>query len=245
MSENATNRAHWGLGPTIGLSLCVMVVFIAVQTLVAAIAAGIAIANQPQAELASVLEQVSTSGLVLAAATVVSAPVCVGLIAVFIRLRRGAPPKRYLELKRPSPLVVGVWLLMTVVFMVGVDALKSLIDRPVAPTFTADIYQTAYFLPLLYLAIVVAAPVFEEIFFRGFLFQGIRYSRLGAAGAVLFTSLLWAVIHRQYDRYDMGGIFLFGILLAIAQLRTRSLYIPIAMHALNNLIALIQVAASR
>ncbi|MEB3356550.1 MAG: CPBP family intramembrane glutamic endopeptidase [Synechococcales bacterium] len=245
MSKNAADRTRWGLWPTIGLSCCVMALFFIVQTLVAAIALGVALADQPQTEPAVMLNQISSSGLVLALATIVSAPICIGLIALFIRLRQGAPAKRYLELKRPSLALVGAWSLATVAFMVGVDALKSLVDRPVAPTFTADIYETAYSLPLLYLAIVVAAPVFEEVFFRGFLFQGIRHSWLGATGAVLVTSLVWAVIHLQYDRYDMAGIFLFGVLLAIAQLRTQSLYIPITMHALNNLIALIQVAATQ
>ena len=47
-------------------------------------------------------------------------------------------------------------------------------------------------------------PVFEELFFRGFLLEGFRRTFLGTTGAVVLTSLLWAVIHTQYDLYYMA-----------------------------------------
>jgi len=41
--------------------------------------------------------------------------------------------------------------------------------------------------------------LFEELFFRGFLFRGLSSSFMGPVGAVLVTSALWALIHTQYD----------------------------------------------
>ena len=188
-----------------------------------------------------------SNGLVLAIATLTSAPVCIGIIFLFIRLRRGVSVGNYLQLgtinRRTIIQLVG-WNLATVGFIYTIDFLKSLVPRSNPSTFTIDIYETARFLPLLYLAIVIAAPLFEEIFFRGFVFQGFLNSKLGVIGTVLVTSAIWAVIHSQYDYYDMAGIFLFGIFLAAAQLHTRCLYVAIAMHALNNFLALISVSSS-
>ncbi len=95
-------------------------------------------------------------------------------------------------------------------------------------------------MPLLWIALIVAAPVFEEIFFRGFLFRGFLGSRLGSFGTIVVTSLLWTVIHIQYDLYDMASIFVIGLLLGLSRFRSRSLYVPIAMHAVNNLVAAIE-----
>ena len=95
----------------------------------------------------------------------------------------------------------------------------------------------------IWLAVIVAAPVFEEIFFRGFLFKGLQHSRIGPLGAILVTSLLWATIHLQYDLWDLGIIFALGIFLGFARLKTGSVYATIALHALVNLIATIETVA--
>ena len=89
---------------------------------------------------------------------------------------------------------------------------------------------------------VVAAPLGEETLFRGFLFKGILHSRLGGAGAVLLTALIWALLHRQYDLFDMANIFAAGLLFGCARLRTNSIYPCLLMHGLMNLIATIEVA---
>ncbi len=220
--------------------------FVAVQTLVAVIALiGYSI-QSGGADIELLVQKLVSNGLVLAIATLASAPICIGLICLFIRLRRGLSIANYLQLgsiNRQTLRNLVVWNLITVGFIYTLEHLKSWVPRE-APTFTIDIYETAHVLPLLYAAIVVAAPLFEEIFFRGFMFQGFLNSKLGAVGTILVTSAIWAIIHSQYDHYDMAGIFLFGILLSVAQLHTKCLYVAIAMHALNNLLALISVASS-
>ena len=89
---------------------------------------------------------------------------------------------------------------------------------------------------------IVAAPLFEEIFFRGFLFQGIRHSKLGAVGAIVITAAVWAMIHMQYNAFQMSLIFLGGLLLGTARLKTDSIQPTIVMHVLWNIIALIETA---
>jgi len=88
---------------------------------------------------------------------------------------------------------------------------------------------------------MVAAPLGEETLFRGFFFQGLLRSRLGAPGAIALSSLFWALIHVQYDAYGIATIFVTGLFLGYARLKTQSLYVPIFLHSLNNLGATLEL----
>ncbi len=104
-----------------------------------------------------------------------------------------------------------------------------------------NVYSTAVSKTLLYIALVLAAPVSEEIFFRGFLFYGILKTRLGPVGAVVLSSLIWAPLHFQYDLYGMCTVLALGLLFGYARLKTKSVYIPIVMHSLMNFIAAMEI----
>jgi hypothetical protein len=90
----------------------------------------------------------------------------------------------------------------------------------------------------LWIAIVIAAPVLEEFFFRGFLFDGLRDSKLGSVGAIIITAGFWGLIHQQYGTLEIAFIMILGVLFGIARIQTRSLYTPIIMHMLVNLNAM-------
>ena len=75
------------------------------------------------------------------------------------------------------------------------------------------------------------------------MFHGIASSRLGTVPAVLITAAAWAAIHVQYDWLGVGSVFLGGILLGIARLKTRSVMLTMLLHSLQNLMATIEVAA--
>ena len=79
------------------------------------------------------------------------------------------------------------------------------------------------------------APVAEELFFRGFLYTALR-QRLGITAAVTISSLVFAIGH-----IDALGVvaasFIMGIALALAYEYTRSLWVAIAIHAVNNTLA--------
>jgi membrane protease YdiL (CAAX protease family) len=75
---------------------------------------------------------------------------------------------------------------------------------------------------------VIAAPLVEELFFRGFLLH--RFARRwGTPTAVVASSALFAVLHGEWI-----GHFLFGVAMAALYLRTGRLWMPIAAHAINN-----------
>jgi membrane protease YdiL (CAAX protease family)/GNAT superfamily N-acetyltransferase len=81
------------------------------------------------------------------------------------------------------------------------------------------------------LVAVVIAPVLEEVFFRGILMQ--RWAlKWGTLPGIITSSALFAVLH-----LDVIGTFLFAVAMCLLYLRTRSLWLPMAAHAINNLVA--------
>ena len=129
------------------------------------------------------------------------------------------------------------------ILVVGIfDGLNILLGRDIVPEFMSIAYPSANPVWLLWVAVVFAAPLFEEMFFRGFLLEGFRLSFLGPIGAVFLTSAAWAAIHSQYDAYDLTVIFVYGCILGIARLKTGSVLIPMGMHSLTNSIAMLEAA---
>ncbi len=82
----------------------------------------------------------------------------------------------------------------------------------------------------------VVAPLFEETFFRGFLFQGFASSFGPVRGAVI-SAALFSLSHQQLDIFV--PLFALGLALAWVFYRTRSLWANIALHSLFNAIAIL------
>ncbi|MCH6577752.1 MAG: CPBP family intramembrane metalloprotease [Proteobacteria bacterium] len=125
--------------------------------------------------------------------------------------------------------------------LIGSDLLSYSLGRPIVPEIMVELYRTSHFVALSWFAIVIAAPIFEEVFFRGFMFRGIQASGLGNGGAILITASTWAAMHAQYDAYGLATILVVGIFLGLARAVTGSLYLTTAMHMATNLIATIEI----
>jgi uncharacterized protein len=110
------------------------------------------------------------------------------------------------------------------------------------PGFTVDAFKTSVWPGLFGVAVVIFAPLFEETFFRGFLFKGLKESAVGAVGTILLTSLLWALLHLQYNIFGMAQIFVLGLVFGAIRLKTNSLWAPLSLHVFWNLAALISAA---
>ena len=91
------------------------------------------------------------------------------------------------------------------------------------------------------LLLSVAAPLCEELLFRGFLFRGLR-TRWSWWPAALVTSVLWALVHAS--PYRLLNIFVDGLILAAIYERRKSLLTTIAAHATLNT-AILVVLLSR
>ena len=241
-SSDDINVNPWGLWATLGVSAIIFALFSAIQILVAAAFVSLETAKHPELDLEVYAKSLSSNGFCIGIMAIVSGLICTPLTLLFTKLRKNISIKNYIGFKEPLKREWVQWLLILAAYLFLSDGISLLLHQTIVPPFMVDAYKTASSLPTLLFAIVVVAPIFEEIFFRGFLFQGIRYSRLGPIGAIGITSLFWAVIHLQYDIYGIATIFVLGLLFGIARLKTDSIHLLMVMHSLVGLVATIETS---
>jgi|TARA_R110000824_G_scaffold399963_1_gene606457 membrane protease YdiL (CAAX protease family) len=83
-------------------------------------------------------------------------------------------------------------------------------------------------------AVVIVAPVVEEILFRGILWRAIeKMTSTNVAWAV--TSVLFAAAHA--DIIHIIAVFPLGVLFGYLRKRTNNIWAPMIAHATNNLLA--------
>jgi membrane protease YdiL (CAAX protease family) len=187
------------------------------------------------------MEGLGSNGFLISVVTLVSAPVVVGLIALFVKLGRRPPLRDYLALRWPHGQEFLKWVVVVVLVVVVFDGINFLAGRPLVTEFVKQAYLSAGSLPLLWIALIILAPIQEETLFRGFMFKGIEKSRLGPVGAVILSSAGWAILHVQYDLMRIVMTFIGGLVIGTARYRTKSLHVCLAMHMVWNLIAVAQV----
>jgi membrane protease YdiL (CAAX protease family) len=224
----------WGGWATVGIGLVILIVFFLAQTFVTII---FLIANPGLIDNPVDLTKIASNGLLLSVATLTSAIAGTALIIVFIKVRRNFSVSEYLGL-RPIPIKV-IFLLsgLTIVILILSELAGQ--GNDTSTNFIVEAYRTSVSPVLLWIAVVLFAPLFEESFFRGFLFVGFARSVIAPTGAIILTAFLWSVLHIQYNWFGMMVIFILGIVLGIVRLKTKTLWGSITVHAFWNLLTMI------
>ncbi|WP_227680619.1 CPBP family intramembrane glutamic endopeptidase [Psychrobacter sp. SWN149] len=187
--------------------------------------------------------------------TVVSLSIMVGCVlllavSIFIIRLKGGSLRQYLALK-PFSLSVGMGMLgLLLIFMIVSQALTYLLDMTPLD-FVDPLYQSVSSVWLLVFAMVIVAPIYEEVVFRGILWSAIAeqfssasYSEnYGAIVASMITSLIFAIIHVQYGIYEISTIVVLALLFCYARIKSGSLLLPIVLHIVNNGAAMWQYVA--
>lgn len=101
-----------------------------------------------------------------------------------------------------------------------------------------DIAESFGTLPLQVLLIVIAAPISEEICFRGMVFGGLR-TRLPLWAAALIGGLIFGLLHALTGLSAVPPLTAFGFILCLLYEKTGSIVPGIILHMLNNSVALI------
>jgi membrane protease YdiL (CAAX protease family) len=86
------------------------------------------------------------------------------------------------------------------------------------------------------LAVAVLAPIAEEVFFRAFTYNVFR-ARLGVAWGIVISSIIFAGIH--FDPARLPTYLIIAVILAYSYERTKNLVVPIIIHFVNNLAAIV------
>jgi membrane protease YdiL (CAAX protease family) len=224
----------WGPWATISWTLLCLAAMVAAQTVVAIAFVTVQIALNPREKIADI----ATNGNMLMLAGTANAPPVVGLVVLLIVVRRNRI-RDYLALTWPAPRQV-LWSSIGLILLLATsDLIAYLVGHPIVPPFVEEVYRKAW-LPLLLFALLVAAPLGEEVLMRSFLYRGIADSRWGPGTAILLSSALWAIIHVQYGPYDIASIFLMGIFLGVVRRRTGSVPLTIMLHMIANAVATLE-----
>ena len=240
-SNNKKDNNYWGLWATIGFSLLILLTFIVTQTVVFFIYAQSKLSNHPDVNEAVFLNSLISNGDAISIAEIAAAILGIAITFFFIYLHKRQSIEDYLLLYAVTFRTALKYMALMAVAMIVIAVIANISEHP-TPQIMVDIYHSAKYPALLWFALIIAAPFFEEILFRGFLFEGLQRSALGIIPTAIITSALWASIHLQYGLYEIVLIFFVGLLLSYAKVKSQSLYIPIVMHVLMNLVATLEIA---
>ncbi|MCK5918319.1 MAG: CPBP family intramembrane metalloprotease [Cocleimonas sp.] len=239
-NENKSTQEYWRLGATIVFSLLILLSFIISQTASFMIYASSKFAEHPSTDEAAFFNSLLSNGDAISMAEIPATIIGILVTFLFITLHKHQSIENYLHLHTIDSKTLFKYLGIMIITIFVLNIVATLAEHP-TPQIMLDIYHSAKQPALLWFALIVAAPFFEEILFRGFLFEGLRHSPLGFIGTAIITSALWAGIHLQYGLYEIVIIFFVGLILAYAKVKTGSLYIPIAMHSFMNFAAVVEI----
>ena len=222
------------------LTIGMVMIFFASQLLGVYVAGKLVLPATKNATIADIFFFGSNDGTVVSLSIMIGCALLVAISLLVIRLR-GGNTRQYLALK-PFSFAVGMGMLgLLLIFMIGSQALTYLLDK--TPLIFVDpLYQSVSSVWLLVFAMVIVAPLYEELIFRGILWSAIAEQFAvsssseyrGAVIASIVTSLIFAVIHVQYGIYEISTIVVLALIFCYARVKSGSLLLPILLHIVNN-----------
>jgi len=128
-------------------------------------------------------------------------------------------------------------LLFSILIMVGaviIMVLTSFIGNSWENSKTEAMQQNVTFFTFLiaFTSAAIISPIYEEIFYRGFLYRWLR-TRVGFLGGLFLSSAIFTIVH--IPTYNvMPVVFFSGIIYALAYERTNSIWPSVIIHGLTN-----------
>lgn len=195
----------------------------------------------------SILLAIIVGGAALALQAPLGVAVIAGIVGPWIGLAgwpllatrwRGNGPRIDLGLRLTwSDVGLGVAVGLAGLVLAGVIAL---ITQGVAGDFTSAAGEIALELQAegtgamfaFAVAIMVGAPIVEEIAFRGMVFNSLRKRGLGVVWTILISAIVFAAFHFEPIRFFI--LLPIGVLYGWLRWRTGSLGAPIVAHMVNN-----------
>jgi membrane protease YdiL (CAAX protease family) len=122
------------------------------------------------------------------------------------------------------PLTLGLGVISRYLFRHD----TSITPNPIMPLIVAD--REAVGRLVIFLLAAVAAPFFEELFFRGVLYTGLR-TRFSSVLSIVLSAILFAVGHPIQDWLPIFGL---GVVFATMREMRQSLVPSMTAHVLQN-----------
>lgn len=162
---------------------------------------------------------------------------------LFKKFKPKQPTRTSLGLKdTPTWIDLGLAPVGFIVYLIGAALLTWLFS--LFPWFNADQVQDVGYstylaggdLIIAFIALVLIAPIAEELIFRGYLYGKLRGQlKLGALAATIIVSLLFALLHGQWN--VAVNVFALSCVLCTLREITGTIYSGILLHMIKNGIA--------
>ena len=157
---------------------------------------------------------------------------------VFHRRRKERTGFNSYDISLGTPKIIGLVAIAVIAIQAGLSTpISSLIPMP---EFMKEIFiefasQKGIFS---FMSIVIAAPILEELIFRGIILDGLlrKYSPVKS---ILISSLLFGIIH--LNPWQFVGAMIIGIFMGWVYYKTGKLILTIIIHFTNNLAAFLSM----
>ncbi|MGY3445070.1 MULTISPECIES: CPBP family intramembrane glutamic endopeptidase [unclassified Bradyrhizobium] len=168
-------------------------------------------------------------------AIIIASPLAIGVLWIAIRMA-GRGFAEYLALNWPSRNELVRALVFMAIIMVAESWSGFLIGSEDGTPDSFLIVKGPGGLLTLLVAVCIAVPIMEELVVRGFMFRGWSQSFLGPTGAIVLTSVVWAMMHTQYDWFWRFWIFVSGLALGYFRWRSNSTWLTVIVHSAMNMV---------
>lgn len=132
---------------------------------------------------------------------------------------------------------LGYAAIMIIAFRLIFDnSLTFWVNSISMPKFINEAFDELAVSPIvLIFSVIIVAPIYEEIIFRGILLKGMS-KKINPTIALVVSALFFAIAHMNIPQ----GInaFILGLTVGFIYLKTESIYLSIFAHSLNNVLAL-------
>lgn len=123
-----------------------------------------------------------------------------------------------------------ILLVGTVMIVLITSFLGDSIDNSKTDTFQQDV--TTFTFLITFISAAIISPIYEEIFYRGFIYRWLR-TRVGLIWAILLSSTIFTAIHiPTYNAMPVN--FFSGIIFALTYEKTNSIWPAVIVHGSTN-----------
>lgn len=221
--QGVTHRLQYLLEPTVEfarqLSLASAIFAIIIFSSAQAIAAGVLMASLPDSPSTAILVSYTIGGI--------AALLFCAQRRINHKLPRAEPTEKNLAVTLPATMAVCIvvgWIWLTIVSKVP---LLSELYQSAQDAATVQLDNRDWMVVAL---AVLAAPIIEELIFRGFVLRIMR-SVWTAGHAIVANAILFAIVH---PALSFPPVFLLGLATAWLYTRTQKVWPGILLHAVYN-----------
>ncbi|MGA1841592.1 MAG: lysostaphin resistance A-like protein [bacterium] len=185
------------------------------------------------------IEQSLQTSYFLNVLLLIFADVILILFILYLKKRSKIKLNDIINIKKINIPLISLITLFSVSYMFVASELENIFTSIFGKniSFSAEFIEMArmpglhrFLIAIIFIAVLPA--IFEEIFFRGLIQNGLS-RKYGDIKAIVIASILFALLHLNPSR--IFPIFLLSLMLGFVFIKTMNLIYPITLHFINNL----------